>query len=65
MQVALEAPGLSLDRIRAIHAEAETAMERNTSAFLKDTHYGADQQAMKHWNDLVRRELGVDNFKIF
>lgn len=65
MQAALDAPGLSLERIRDIHAEAGKAMERRTAAFLKDTHYGADQQAMKRWNDLVRKELGVDNFRIF
>lgn len=65
MQAALDAPGLSLERIQDIHAEAEKAMERRTAAFLKDTHYGADQQAMKRWNDLVRKELGVDNLKIF
>jgi len=65
MQAALDAPGLSLERIRDIHAEAGKAMERRTAAFLKDTHYGADRQAMKRWNDLVYKELGVDNFKIF
>ncbi len=64
MQAALDVPGLSLARIRAIHAEAETAMERNTNAFLKEAHYGKDLEALKRWDDRVKQALGVDNFKL-
>jgi hypothetical protein len=65
MQAALDVPGLTLDRIRAIHADAEHAMDQRTGTFLKETHYGADHEAMKRWNDRVRQQLGVDNLKIF
>lgn len=65
MQTALHEPGLSLERIRAIHAEAERSMDRTTRTFLKETHYGSDLNAMACWSDRVRSELGVDNFKIF
>lgn len=64
MQAALDVPGLSLDRIRAIHAEAETAMERSTNTFLKEAHYGKDLEVLKRWNDRVKQALGVDNFKL-
>ena len=64
MQAALEQPGLSLARIRAIHAEAQKAMDRTTDRFLKETHYGMDQRKMAQWNDQVRDELGVDNFAL-
>ncbi|MEO5583967.1 MAG: hypothetical protein ABIQ75_00805, partial [Flavobacteriales bacterium] len=65
MQVALDEPGLSLERIRTIHAEAQKTMDQSTSRFLKETHYGMDQRKMAQWNDKVRGGLGVDNFILF
>lgn len=65
MQVALDEPGLSLDRIRAIHSEAQQAMDRSTEKFLKETHYGTDLKKMILWNDKVRGELGIDNLELF
>ncbi|MEO8734554.1 MAG: hypothetical protein ABI373_09510, partial [Flavobacteriales bacterium] len=65
MQSALDEPGLSLDRIRAIHAEAQKAMDRSTGRFLKETHYGEDPKKLAQWNDKVRVALGVDNFALF
>lgn len=64
MQAALDLTGLSLERIRAIHANAERAMGRTTDSFLKETHYGTDMQVMARWNERVRSALGVDNFAI-
>ena len=65
MQAALEMPGLSLERIRAIHAEAEKEMDRTTGKFLKETRYGTDTRAMARWNERVRKETGIDNLKLF
>jgi|GEM_PF-869395 len=65
MQAGLNEPGLSLERIRAIHAAAQKAMDQSTSRFLKETHYGADPKKMAQWNDKVRGALGVDNFALF
>jgi hypothetical protein len=65
MQAALDVPGLSLDRIRTIHADAQKAMDQSTGRFLKETHYGADLKKMAQWNDKVRGALGVDNFALF
>jgi hypothetical protein len=65
MQVALDGPGLSLDRIRAIHFEAQRAMDQSTGRFLKETRYGADLKKLAAWNDKVRGALGVDNFALF
>lgn len=65
MQAALDSPGLSLDRIRAIHGDAQKAMDQSTGRFLKETHYGADLKRMAQWNDRVHTALGVDNFALF
>lgn len=65
MQAALDAPGLTLDRVHAIHAEAQNAMDHSTARFLKETRYGTDPKKMAQWNDRVRSELGVDNFALF
>lgn len=65
MQAALDQPGLSLEKIKAIHAEAIETMERSTSLFLKETHYGTDLLKMALWNEKVRDALGVDNFAHF
>ncbi len=65
MQAALHQPGISLGRIRTIHAEAQKAMDRTTGRLLKETHYGMDQRKMAQWNEQVRDELGVDNFALF
>lgn len=62
MQAALVQPGLSLAGIRAIHAEAQRAMDHTTGMFLKETHYGTDPKKMALWNEKVRNKLGVDNF---
>lgn len=61
MQAALDAPGLTLERIRAIHAEAEKAMERTTGRMLKETRYGADHEELAKWNHQVYLALGVDS----
>ena len=61
VQAALDAPGLTLERIRAIHAEAEKAMERTTGRMLKETRYGADHEELAKWNHQVYLALGVDS----
>ncbi|MCC6840805.1 MAG: carboxypeptidase-like regulatory domain-containing protein [Flavobacteriales bacterium] len=65
MQAALDVPGLTLERIRAIHAEAEKAMERSTGRMLKETRYGTDPQQLAKWNHQVYLALGVDNLHLF
>ena len=65
MQAALDQPGLSIERIRAIHADAEKSMDRISAKFLKETRYGMDAEKMAKWNGRVVSELGVDNFALF
>ncbi|MGV9012757.1 MAG: carboxypeptidase-like regulatory domain-containing protein [Flavobacteriales bacterium] len=65
MQAALTLPGLSIERIRSIHADAEKAMEHTTARFLKETRYGTDAEKLARWNGRVVSELGVDNFALF
>ncbi|MBK9421432.1 MAG: carboxypeptidase-like regulatory domain-containing protein [Flavobacteriales bacterium] len=65
MQAALDQPGLSIERIRAIHANAEKSMDHTTGKFLKETRYGMDAEEMAQWNGRVVSELGVDNFALF
>ncbi|MBP8824527.1 MAG: hypothetical protein KBH07_12875 [Flavobacteriales bacterium] len=65
MQVALDRPGLSLERIHTIHAAAERAIDQATGTFLRDVRYGADNRALGRWNARVRDALGVDNFLLF
>ncbi|HEY0977511.1 MAG TPA: carboxypeptidase-like regulatory domain-containing protein [Flavobacteriales bacterium] len=65
LQIALEEPGLSLPRIRALHAAAVRNMERTTDLFLRETHLGTDERALQRWNDRVQREVGIDNLRMF
>lgn len=65
MQAALDEPGLTLERIRAIHAEAQRNMDRRTGRLLKETHYGTDPKRMAQWNTLVVSDLGINNFALF
>jgi len=61
----LEAPGMDVVRARALHAEAEAAMERTADRYIKDVRLGADRIALQRWNDRVKAELGIDNMALF
>ncbi len=65
MDARMRAPGLGLDRIRALHAEAVKAMERTTQLYLKEVRLGEDRQALARWNALVKDALGIDNIALF
>ncbi|MBS1582255.1 MAG: hypothetical protein JST66_08665 [Bacteroidetes bacterium] len=65
MQAELDVPGLSLERIRRIHQEAEDAMARTTYRYMTEVKYGADAAALQRWNDRVRDALGIDNIAVF
>lgn len=65
MEERISDPALSLDRIRQIHAEATTNMDRTSRSFIRETHLGADRPAMERWNQRVREALGIDNLILF
>lgn len=65
MQAALDTPGLTLERIKALHSSAEAAMADTTLRFMKETRYGEDMRALQRWNEHVRDRLGIDNAALF
>lgn len=65
MQAALERPGITLEQITWAHNKAELNMNRTGRRFLDDLRSPEAPSKLAVWNQLVRNQLGLDNFKLF
>jgi hypothetical protein len=61
----LNMPGTNLLRARALHAEFTARLNALTQRYLDETGYGDRFSGLKLWNDLVKKELGIDNLALF
>ena len=52
-------------QIDAIYQQTLSAIDIQTALYLKKVQSGDNLKELKIWNDRVRDELGVDNFKVF
>ena len=65
MDEQLHAPGIGVDGMRAIHAEAVAQMHRTTQRYIREVKLGADRIALQRWNAVVKDALGIDNIALF
>ena len=56
---------LTEEKVRTAHAETMERIERTTLRFEKETSMGKNVEAMQSWNELVLRELGLNNLALF
>lgn len=64
MEVRLQDPDMTIDRARAIRTEHNRLMEDTIKRYLLSTKKGFDLSLLGDWNELVKKELGLDNLDV-
>ena len=64
MEVKLNEPGMTVGRARTIHEEHSRRMRDAIKRYLLSTKKGFDISLLVDWNELVKKELGLDNLKV-
>jgi hypothetical protein len=61
----LNAPGVTLERARALHAEYTARLQGLTDRYMQETGSGEKFEGLLPWNARVKQILGIDNLKLF
>lgn len=56
---------LTVLQIDALYKSIKTEVEQQTRTYTKEVQLGKNKLKFKKWNDLVEKELHIDNIKIF
>ena len=56
---------LTVSQIDALYKSIKTEIEQQTRTYTKEVQLGKNKLKFKKWNDLVEKELHIDNIKIF
>lgn len=65
MQKSLESSTFTETQIDSVYFATIGKMKRVTRKYLGEVNLGKDKRALKSWNSVVVRSLGIDNVKIF
>jgi hypothetical protein len=64
MKERLDAPGMTVERARRIHAEHEARLRDTLDTYVRRTRRGGDMALLHQWNREVKEALGINNLML-